>query len=403
MGGNQLQMSSHLMGLVVLAFISTTVDDFAVLMVMFGRVLKDKDLKIADRGAAFFEVVLGQCMSFTIICSFSLLGLILGNFAPSQWVGLIGIVPTLIGIKALYDLITENYFNPEVPVSPATGKSELVLTNNVGGENEQFETDKKANEIAEEPRIMAPRMKSFDRAVDVANHSVGILERENSLRSNKSAENGVGEKPDTQPRYLKFEAVEDVESQKQLFTSSDNIVDKPKEASVADVAGNDVTRHEELTDPEEEEENLIKEEEMNFLAKFVLRYFGSCLKPRTLETCVAGLIVGSDNIAIYLAIFAEASGFQVLLVLIIFYAMLIAFVGIALATILYVSSCVHILLNFNALYYGNLIFLLSSLILKCKCVSSILEKYSDYFIPYVLIAVGILILKDSVLFNPSEA
>ena len=111
---------------------------------------------------------------------------------------------------------------------------------------------------------------------------------------------------------------------------------------------------------------------------------------------MAGLLVGSDNIAIYLAIFAQAVGIQVLYHLIVYYLMLAFFIGIALFTIVYVSY--HIIYR----YYLLLIFTYF-VKFQCKCVADLLEEYADYFIPPILIVVGFLIVKDSVLFDPSLA
>jgi cadmium resistance protein CadD (predicted permease) len=42
-------------------------------------------------------------------------------------------------------------------------------------------------------------------------------------------------------------------------------------------------------------------------------------------------------------------------------------------------------------------------ITRCKCFADFLEEYSDFIIPLILIVIGILILKDSVLFHPEAA
>lgn len=79
--------------LALLAFVSTTVDDFAVVLIFFARVLEEgkKNCKSdAEIWNDILKVVGGQTMAFTIIVLISLIGMILGLFVPTEYIDLIG-------------------------------------------------------------------------------------------------------------------------------------------------------------------------------------------------------------------------------------------------------------------------------------------------------------------------
>jgi cadmium resistance protein CadD (predicted permease) len=76
-----------------LAFVSTNLDDFAVLLVFFSQVKSSKNHSIA-------QVIQGQFIGFTILVIFGLFGILFGQFLPSEYVALLGFLPILIGIKA---------------------------------------------------------------------------------------------------------------------------------------------------------------------------------------------------------------------------------------------------------------------------------------------------------------
>jgi len=104
----------------VIAFAATNIDDFCVLVIFFARCVSG-DMRWA-------QVAIGQTLGFTVICAFSLLGIILGVFVPPGYVGLIGFLPLVLGFIKLVNLVREKCFNvdeddnvePHVGSQPAT-------------------------------------------------------------------------------------------------------------------------------------------------------------------------------------------------------------------------------------------------------------------------------------------
>jgi cadmium resistance protein CadD (predicted permease) len=83
-------MSGSSLGLLianaVVAFAGTNLDDLFVLVVYFSR----------RPEFSTCQVVAGQVLGFSFICALSLLGLLLGLFVPSNFIGLLGFVPILM-------------------------------------------------------------------------------------------------------------------------------------------------------------------------------------------------------------------------------------------------------------------------------------------------------------------
>jgi cadmium resistance protein CadD (predicted permease) len=82
-----------LVGLAVALFASTNVDDILVLVGFF-----------ADRRLSPREIVLGQYAGITVLFGASLAASLLSLVVPSAYIGLLGVIPILIGGKKLYDL-----------------------------------------------------------------------------------------------------------------------------------------------------------------------------------------------------------------------------------------------------------------------------------------------------------
>lgn len=72
------------------AFVATNIDDIVILMLFFARVNPTFRPK---------HIVIGQYLGFTILLLASLPGYFGGLLIPKEWIGLLGILPILIGIK----------------------------------------------------------------------------------------------------------------------------------------------------------------------------------------------------------------------------------------------------------------------------------------------------------------
>jgi cadmium resistance transport/sequestration family protein len=115
---------THL-GLALLTFAVTNVDDLLLLSLYFSNpVYKTR------------TIVVGQYLGITTLIAVSLLGFMVGTFVEERWVGLLGFVPILIGLKDLWkqDSNQDNL----VSQSPAGNKqiiSIALITIANGGDN----------------------------------------------------------------------------------------------------------------------------------------------------------------------------------------------------------------------------------------------------------------------------
>lgn len=76
----------------ITSFVATNIDDLIVLMLFFSQV-NDKLLPK--------HIVIGQYLGFTFLIIASLPGFFGGLILPKAWIGLLGLVPIIIGIKQL--------------------------------------------------------------------------------------------------------------------------------------------------------------------------------------------------------------------------------------------------------------------------------------------------------------
>ena len=78
----------------LLAFAATNIDDFIILLLFFSQV---------DTNFRPHHIVFGQYLGFTVIILASLPGFLGRLVVPSEWMGLLGLLPIAIGIKQLLD------------------------------------------------------------------------------------------------------------------------------------------------------------------------------------------------------------------------------------------------------------------------------------------------------------
>ena len=82
----------HLIVLGVTAFAATNVDDSLILLLFFG-----------DRRYRIRHVFAGQVLGIGLLVLISLLGALLALAVPDRWVGLLGLLPVILGLRALVD------------------------------------------------------------------------------------------------------------------------------------------------------------------------------------------------------------------------------------------------------------------------------------------------------------
>jgi len=76
----------------ITAFVATNIDDIIILLLFFAQV----DVNFRRR-----HIVIGQYLGFTLLILASLPGFFGGLVVPSEWIGLLGLLPIAIGLKQL--------------------------------------------------------------------------------------------------------------------------------------------------------------------------------------------------------------------------------------------------------------------------------------------------------------
>jgi cadmium resistance transport/sequestration family protein len=79
----------------ITAFAATNVDDIVVLMLFFAQVNRSRPQALDSK-----QIILGQYLGFTALLLASLPGYLGGLVLPKPWIGLLGILPIVIGIRA---------------------------------------------------------------------------------------------------------------------------------------------------------------------------------------------------------------------------------------------------------------------------------------------------------------
>jgi cadmium resistance protein CadD (predicted permease) len=111
-------------GLAVVTFVITNIDDLLILSVYFAAP--------AYRGR---NIVVGQFFGIITIILISLVGVILGNFLSDRWISLLGILPIIVGVKEL--LTNEGDEDDDVSVTKSSFQflSVALVTIANGGDN----------------------------------------------------------------------------------------------------------------------------------------------------------------------------------------------------------------------------------------------------------------------------
>src|SRR5574344_101875 len=79
---------------VIIAFISTNIDDIAVLMILYAR---------ADSRKTKAEITVGQFIGIAVITAVSALAAAGFRLLPARYTGLLGLVPVALGVKEIIE------------------------------------------------------------------------------------------------------------------------------------------------------------------------------------------------------------------------------------------------------------------------------------------------------------
>ena len=93
-------------GLAVVTFVITNIDDLLILSVYFAAP--------TYRGR---NIVVGQFFGIVTIILISLTGVVLGNFLSDRWISLLGLLPIIVGVKEL--LSDEGEESEDISIKPS--------------------------------------------------------------------------------------------------------------------------------------------------------------------------------------------------------------------------------------------------------------------------------------------
>jgi cadmium resistance protein CadD (predicted permease) len=110
-------------------FAATNIDDAVVLVV----------LNVASQAGGVpkrWQIWAGQYLGFSVIVLVAFLAALGLRVVPVEWVGLMGLIPLLLGIRGLLNLIRTRRDSDQVPPVMATGLFSVVaITVSNGGDN----------------------------------------------------------------------------------------------------------------------------------------------------------------------------------------------------------------------------------------------------------------------------
>ncbi len=116
-----MQHIVQLLGIAIIAFISTNIDDFFVLAAFFSDNSYNKKI-----------VIIGQYIGITILILISCVGFIFKLLLPTQWIGIMGLLPIIIGIRHLINHVK----NKKKSISNEIVVSEEIMEKNSEGQHE---------------------------------------------------------------------------------------------------------------------------------------------------------------------------------------------------------------------------------------------------------------------------
>lgn len=277
-------MADNTFTLAMLSFFSTTVDDFCVILIFFAReYVKTCSISNPETVLSLIKISIGQLVGFTIIVLMSLvLGIGLHSVVNSKYIDLIGLLPIFIGVYKVYEILSEAGFCSTLCC--------CFKYTAITGDTDDAHADSK-------------------------------------LPDSSRMEGGMGNQRTV---YL---AEEKEPSGLELVSIA--ITDESPRTSVCTGDKSDGNENTQLTEDSIDELEEVDDSSSCFLIAKRMFFF---LDPLTFEVAVYALMFGTDNIAIYVALFSNVSLLETAAVCFFFYAMLILYLVMALFIIIQVRS-----------------------------------------------------------------
>lgn len=267
-------VATYSLSLAILAFLSTTLDDFSVVLIFFGKeYVKTHNVYDVSTCNAFISIIVGQIIGFTLIVGISLcIGIGLReSISSDEYIDLVGFVPILIGVYKIHQILDEDEYYSACCVycgcSAAKTETDGETPAVEGGENA--------------PLIIK------------AEPSATLIEEGKSDQAEK-------EKPVNSTQYVNL---------KETF--------ELKKTEDGDLKG---------AEPEPTELEVVE-------APVKVRGYFYCTNPLVEEVAMYALLFGVDNIVIYVSLLCSLSNVEILTAIVVFYLLLLTYLGIAIAII----------------------------------------------------------------------
>jgi cadmium resistance protein CadD (predicted permease) len=379
----------------IVAFVSTTVDDFIVIMYFFSRAEtrmalaagNDHASKVEDgfsqrsdgnsnRIQSYSMIAVGVILGFTVLVLLSLMGRIFSHLDTGV-VCLLGFVPIVLGMKEvckyireqnkdLYDSYCNKYFgflHPLKCVYTLCGACNcLVVMDDDDDDDDKYgdnNNDGTKGEDEDNKNKSKVKVKATTETMNKTSTTVG-----SSRTSYARVNQGDG--------MMEVDLdLDDVENPIPMAIASSSSTNKNNDIKEEEEEDDDAKSDDNDSDEEEDAEAILQEEadEESGVKTAVKLIFQYLVSPQVLEVMLIMIGVGSDNVAIYMVLFATSSIEQVILIVFIFYLLLLFNILLAAALMRY-----------------------SQQVAKC------FQNYAEAFVPWVLIGLGCFIVSDSVLF-----
>ena len=391
-----------------MAFISTTVDDFIVIMYCMSRAEKSLAKNAArarhlgtdgtsrqyqTRVEAYCSIGAGVVLGFTVLVLFSLLGLLFSHSVDMGYVCLLGFIPIAIGIKQGLQYLRD--FDEPLYLACCLRSCGGCLDSyewmwTCGGRFTWLlteETRGSSDEALDSASAMSGLENGSGAYSVVASGSDDAAEDEDEDNMHRTS--GTGGTGGTGGAAVAVNPVLDADGSRGTGTLSpqeqqQDVQGRGNEQSEAHTGSSDEGRCDGDANGNETDIEVDLEAEMDAalaqtaasaeqsggaLKHWTGRSCSWCLQAQTLEVTLMMIGVGSDNVAIYMVIFAVDDVHEILLTILVFYLLL--FVNLFLAAFL----------------------------MHCRSVATCFQKYAEALVPLLLMVLGGLILQDSVLFG----
>ena len=425
----------------IVAFVSTTVDDFVVIVYFMSRAEKrhmraqsvdriNVHKSRMSRSKEYASIACGVFLGFTVLVLISLLGRAF-TFLDMGYVCLLGLLPILLGVSQgagylkeimhkrghgeQYDAFIMKWLrcdgvfdwlwsccgmcailiddDEEEDAGKSDDAHDIVDGDGAGmyakvshRDMDVSRSPHRQNEKDDDDASPVPAISgSVDVYIDADSNGNAKEEGTSSSSNRQVMGNGKVKGIMNKNEHCDIENPSDSDSSADVATIGNPIlrVEEGGEGGATKVASthNDDNDDEELGDPttrrgDDEEsvsdETAALEEAANETSPLKTAFKTICqwlLSPLVLEVALIMIGVGSDNVAIYMVIFATEPISEILLTIFIFYGLLAV----------------------------NLV--LAAWLMKCKSVALCFQEYAEGFVPLVLIGLGCFIVYDSVLFG----